>query len=144
MPSSEVQLAALPDWDIFEAKNGVLSALAAGDAPGADVNSLWCKRRDSSLWERELMLDDSDGEVWVFRRDARITRPLSRAVRRNPEGIYYLPPEIQLLYKARATRPQDQADFDRVVRHLTHDARTWLRNSLLSMDPAHEWISTLM
>jgi hypothetical protein len=140
---AEILRAALPDWDFFEAKNGVLSPLAMGDAPRADVNSLWCKPTNASQWELELMLDRSDGEVWVFRRDTRITYPLASAIRRNSEGIAYLAPEIQLLYKARATRPEDQADFEQVVPHLTQDAQTWLRESLLRIDPEHVWISRL-
>jgi len=85
----------------------------------------------------------SGPEFWVFRRDPRITRPLISAIRRNPEGIAYLAPEIQLLYKARATRAQDQADFDHVVAHLDRDARTWLRHSLMIVDPKHAWTSML-
>ena len=89
------------------------------------------------------MLDRADGDVWIFRRDGRITYPLSSAIRRNREGIAYLAPEIQLLYKARATRPEDQADFDHVVPHLTRDSQTWLRESLLRIDPEHVWIPKL-
>jgi hypothetical protein len=37
--------------------------------------------------------------------------PLAHAIRRSSEGIPYLAPEIQLLYKARDARPEDQADF---------------------------------
>jgi hypothetical protein len=140
---AKILRAALPDWDFFEAKNGVLSPLAMGDAPRADVNSLWCKRTNASQWELEVMLDRADGDVWIFRRDGRITYPLSSAIRRNREGIAYLAPEIQLLYKARATRPEDQADFDHVVPHLTRDAQTWLRESLLRIDPEHVWIPKL-
>jgi hypothetical protein len=135
--------AALPGWEFFEARDGVLSRLAVGDAPRAEVNSLWCKRANAAQWELELMLDACDGEFWVFRRDARITYPLSSAIRRNPEGIAYLAPEIQLLYKARATRAQDQADFDHVAPHLDRDARTWLRDSLMSTGPEHAWFSIL-
>jgi hypothetical protein len=89
------------------------------------------------------MLDESEGEFWVFRRDPRITYPLSSAIRRNPERIAYLAPEIQLLYKARATRAQNQTDFGHVVPHLSRDARTWLRDSRISMDLEHAWISML-
>ena len=89
------------------------------------------------------MLDRREGEFWVFRRDPRITHPLSDAIRQNPQGIAYLAPEIQLLYKARAMRAQDQADFDQVVPHLARDARAWLRESLMRTDPEHEWISML-
>jgi hypothetical protein len=50
------------------------------------------------------MLDDSDADHSVFRRNLQIRRPLKVAVRRNSEGTPYLAPEIQLLYKARASR----------------------------------------
>lgn len=138
-----IVLGALPGREVFEAKNGVLSRLAIGDASRAEVNSLWCKRANAAQWELELMIDESDGEFWVFRRDPRISYPLSNAIRRSPEGIAFLAPEIQLLYKARATRAQDQADFDHVVPHLALDARTWLLKSLRIMDPEHAWISVL-
>jgi len=136
-------VAALPGWEFFEARDGVLSRLAVGGAPRAEIKSLWCKRANATQWELELMLDESDGEFWVFRRDERITFPLSRAIRRNSERIAYLAPEIQLLYKARATRAQDQADFDHVVPHLARAARSWLRDSLMMMDPEHVWNSML-
>jgi hypothetical protein len=140
---AETVVAALPAWEFFEAREGVLSRLAEGDAPREEVNSLWCKRAEAEKWELEFMLDGSNGEFWVFRRDPRISRPLSRAIRRNPQGIAYLAPEIQLLYKARATRAKDQADFDHVVPHLAREARTWLRESLIRVDPEHVWNSVL-
>jgi hypothetical protein len=138
-----IVLAALPGWDFFEAKEGALAQLVDAHVPQPEVNSLWCKRANAVQWELELMLDQSDGEFWVFRRDAQITYPLSSAIRRNREGIAYLAPEIQLLYKARATRAQDQADFDHVIPLLPRDAQTWLRESLMRMDPKHAWISLL-
>ena len=138
-----IVVAGLLGWKFLEARDGTLSPLRVGDTPRANVNSLWCKRENATQWELELMLDRREGEFWVFRRDPRITYPLSGAIRRNPEGIAYLAPEIQLLYKARAMRAQDQADFDRVVPHLAHDARAWLRESLMRTDPEHVWISML-
>jgi hypothetical protein len=129
--------------DLFEAKDGAFTQLVEGHVPRAEVNSLWCKRVNAAQWELELMLDESDGEFWTFRRDPRITRPLSSSIRRNPEGIAYLAPEIQLLYKARATRTQDQADFDHIVPHLDRDARIWLRESLMRTEPEHAWLSAL-
>jgi hypothetical protein len=138
-----IVVAALTDWDCFEAKDGVLTPLVQSNTPRAEVNSLWCKRVNAARWELELMLDDSHGEFWAFRRNALITRPLSLAIRRNADGIPYLAPEIQLLYKARATRAEDQADFDHVVPHLDRAEKTWLQESLSCMDPEHAWISLL-
>jgi hypothetical protein len=136
-------LEALPDWEFFEAKDGELTQLVQGYAPRPDVNSLWCKRTDSSQWEFELMLDELDRDFWVFRRDRQIKRLLTIAIRRASDGIAYLAPEIQLLYKMRATRAHDQTDFDLVVPHLQSDARTWLRESLSGMNSEHPWISVL-
>jgi hypothetical protein len=136
-------MAALSGWEFFEAKNGILTQLVRGHEPRAEVNSLWCKRANATQWEVELMLDQSDGDFWVFRRDVRITRPRSLAMRRNPEGIPYLAPEIQLLYKARATRAEDQADFRQVVPYLTGDEKAWLQESLMQTAPEHAWISAL-
>ena len=76
-------IAALSGWEFFQAKDGVLSRLAIGDAPGAEVNSLWCKRVNVAQWELELMLDGCDADFWVFRRDPRIRYPRSSAIRRR-------------------------------------------------------------
>jgi len=58
-------------------------------------------------------------------------------------GIRYLAPEIQLLYKAKAYRPKDQADFERIVPRLDATARSWLRHSLEKTLPGHSWLTVL-
>jgi hypothetical protein len=135
--------ASLPAWEFFEARDGVLTPILDRHAPRPEVNSLWCRRKGILEWELELMLDDSDADHWVFRRHHQIRRPLKLAILRNSEGTSYLAPEIQLLYKARSTRAQDQADFDYVVPRLDSDARSWLRDSLAIADPGHSWLSAL-
>ena len=136
-------LAALRSWEFFEAKGGVLTRLREGEAPRADVNSLWGRPAQTTLWTLELMLDESDGDRWVFRRQTKIQQSLAMAVRHNSEGIPYLAPEIQLLYKARPIRAQDQADFDHVAPRLAPEARAWLRDALAIVDPDHHWLSAL-
>jgi hypothetical protein len=122
---------------------GVLSPLGAGAAPRADVNTLWCRPVGTTLWTMEVLLDASDQDFWVFRRQAEIRRPFTELIRRNLEGIPYLTPEVQLLYKARSMRPRDKADFEHVAPQLDSAARAWLRNSLLKTDPAHAWTPAL-
>jgi aminoglycoside-2''-adenylyltransferase len=136
-------IAALSSWEFHEAKGGVLSRLRDGHAPGVEVNSLWCRPTGATEWFLELMLDESDGNRWVFRRDHQIQRPLRTAIRHNSEGIPYLAPEIQLLYKARAMRAEDQADFDLITPRLDADACAWLRQSLAKTDPSHAWLQML-
>lgn len=133
----------LADWQFFEVKDRVLTHLPRGKSPRPEVHSLWCKRAESIQWEWELMLDQSRDDHWVFRREPSIERPLTEALGRCDVGIFYLAPEIQLLYKARATRTVDQADFDRVLALLSSDPRRWLKRSLARIDPTHPWLSAL-
>lgn len=120
----------LSAWDIYEARDGMLSRLPLGIAPGAEVNSLWCQRSGSRRWDMEVMLDASDGDFWVFRRNATIRRPIAEIVRRNRDGIPHLAPEVQLLYKARLVTRKDQADFDKTSPRLDCAARVWLSECL--------------
>src|SRR5262245_32061357 len=61
-------LTALRSWECFEAKGGVLTRLQEGVVPRADVNSLWCRPAGTTPWTLELMLDESEGDRWVYRR----------------------------------------------------------------------------
>ncbi|MGB6307083.1 MAG: hypothetical protein WBF89_04755 [Steroidobacteraceae bacterium] len=97
-------LAALSCWEVFEVTGGECTPLRTGAAPRSEVNSLWCRPKGASLWSMELMLDESDRDFWVFRRQPDIRLPLSMAIRRNSDGLPYLTPEIQLLYKAKQPR----------------------------------------
>lgn len=135
--------ACLPEWDFFEARHGALTPLLAHGEPRPEVNSLWCRRKNSAAWELELMLDEGEPERWIFRRNRQIHRPLSAAVRHNSDAMPYLAPEIQLLYKARSVRARDQTDFENAVPSLDSDARAWLRDSLAATEPGHGWLSVL-
>lgn len=136
-------LAALPDWEFVEALEGSLHPLAIGVAPRAKVNSLWGRPAGQPYWRLELMLDDADGEDWVFRRDPAIRRPLTAALRGTAEGTRYLAPEIQLLYKAKNVRPEDQADFERIAPRIDTAATKWLRGCISRLYPRHPWLPAL-
>jgi len=86
------------------------------------------------------MLDESEEEHWVFRRDRTIQRPLSLSVRRDPSRIPFLAPEIQVLYKARSVRAKHQADFDLVAPRMNRAARAWLRTAVTQLDARHPWL----
>jgi hypothetical protein len=136
-------LAALPDFEFFEALRGSLHPLAPGGVPRATVNSLWGRPAGEPCWTLELMLDDADRENWVFRRDPSIRRPLADALRGTAEGTRYLAPEIQLLYKAKDVRPEDQADFERIAPRLEAAATEWLRECISRLYPQHPWLPAL-
>ncbi|GHO61437.1 hypothetical protein KSC_003290 [Ktedonobacter sp. SOSP1-52] len=69
------------------------------------------------------MVVDTSDDQWLFRRDPRIRRPLAIVGHRTNDGIPYLAPEIQLLYKAKALRPKDEADFARILPALDGKSR---------------------
>jgi hypothetical protein len=79
----------------------------------------------------------------VCRRDETIALPYDRIIRHDTRGIPYLAPQLVLLFKAKATRPKDQADFDGVHPLLARDERTWLAAALRRIHPGHGWLERL-
>jgi hypothetical protein len=136
-------LAALADWEVFEAKNAVLTRLRAGTQPRADVFSLWCRPAQTQEWLLELMLDEVENAHWIYRRHRQIQRPLKIAIRHSSHGIPYLSPEIQLLYKSHRVRAEDHADFRQTIPKLEPSGRDWLRACLQMTDPCHPWLALL-
>jgi hypothetical protein len=133
--------AGLRGWALHAAKDGELRRLDAGEIAPPDANSVWCRAASGGPWRFELLLDSSDGSDWVFRRDAEIRLPLAELVRRAADGCPYLRPDVQLLYKAKQQRPQDEADFTAVAGRLDGDSRLWLRASLERAHPGHPWLA---
>jgi hypothetical protein len=59
------------------------------------------------------------------------------------DGVRVLAPELVLLYKSKAPRPADEADFRAARPLLDAEARAWLRAALLGASPGHPWAATL-
>jgi hypothetical protein len=133
----------LPDWEVFEACEGRLTRLLPGRSPAVQVNSLWCRRARAQAWSFELMLDEAVGVEWVFRRQREIRRPLQEIIRHTPEGMPYLAPEVQLLYKAGTLRRRDERDFENVLPYLNAPDRRWLAHALERVHPGHRWAALL-
>lgn len=91
----------------------------------------------------EVLLNERDGTDWVFRRDHRVRLPLARAVLGARAGLPVLAPEIVLLYKAKAPRPADAADFAAAHPRLDAAARDWLADALARCHPGHPWLRAL-
>lgn len=94
--------------------------------------------------EIEFLLNEAaESDRWVFRRDARITRPLAEAISRTRSGVPFLGPEIVLLFKAKNPTAKDLADFELVRPRLGSARRLWLRSALEICHPDHPWIAGL-
>ena len=134
---------ALPEWEFFEAKDGQLTELKHGALPRANVNSLWSRRRGSSVWELEVMLEQAIDDEWVYRRQPMIRRPLTTVLRHSKCGLRYLAPEVQLLYKSKQVRHRDDADLCSALPRLSKTARAWLRDALIATEPDHAWVGQI-
>lgn len=134
---------ALRGWELHAAKRGILRKLGEEGRPEAGVNSIWCRPLGTQRWWLELLLDEREGEEWVYRRNRSIRFPLSLLVAHDAEGVPFLRPEVQLLYKAKEQGEKDEADFRAVIPSLGTKARAWLREALERAHPAHEWLRVL-
>ena len=93
--------------------------------------------------ERQFLLDDAEGGVWISRRDRRLRRPLAEVTVRSKSGVPIVAPEIQLLYKAKHTGDKDEHDFRLTLPRLDAAQRAWLSDALRLVHPGHRWLGAL-
>ncbi|HSJ95924.1 MAG TPA: hypothetical protein VLC53_02560 [Myxococcota bacterium] len=91
----------------------------------------------------EILLEERSAREWVFRRNGFIRLPIERLMLETGDGIPFLRPEVQLLYKAKGARAKDDADLDSVLPTLEPSARAWLRAALVRAHPGHPWIARM-
>jgi hypothetical protein len=108
------------------------------------IHDIWCRPNATQPWTFQLMINDTHGEEWLFRRLPTIRRSVATIGDMTPEGIPCLAPEIQLLYKAKGLRPKDEADFRQTLPVLNRERRVWLRDALTQAHPHHPWLDQLI
>jgi hypothetical protein len=107
------------------------------------IHDIWCRPASTRPWALQLMIADTRDDRWLYRRVPAITRSLADVGSTTTEGIPYLAPEVQLLYKAKGLRPKDEADFARSLPALNQERRQWLRDALAETHPGHPWLHQL-
>lgn len=121
---------ALAGWQWWAADPpGTLRPWAPQETLPAGVHDIWC-RPDDRAWRIQVMLDESDGEDWVSRRNSRLRRPIAELGRVSVDGIPYLAPDVQLFYKAQQPRAKDRTDFAAALPLLSAAERAWLANAI--------------
>ncbi len=129
----------LNGFELHSVGDGEVRRLAPHDTPPADKHQNWVLDPAANAWRMDIMMESGDAQTWVFRRDPSIRAPRSRMIGTR-DGVRFLKPEGALLYKAKATRPKDEADFAVCLPGLDDAARAWLgggavaRSSEPSMD----------
>lgn len=138
--------AALEGFEIHAARDGTLSRLTSEQRDRglpAEYHGFWCRPHGAEAFALELLLNHGGDGDWIFRRNPTIRRPLEEVVHRTRDGLPYLAPEVQLLFKAKALRARDQHDFEQALPRLSAGARAWLVLALARMHPSHPWADQL-
>ena len=137
----------LRGWDLHAADPPGAGRLRPWPEPEqlpAALHDIWCRPTSTSPWVLQLMVDDTDGADWIYRRDSRIRRPVAELHGpASTSGRPVLAPEVQLLCKSRTPRPKDVEDFRQVAGALDEGRRTWLRETLTTVAPEHDWLAAL-
>ncbi|MCA2210618.1 nucleotidyltransferase domain-containing protein [Nocardia rosealba] len=134
--------AAFPEYEWDVVGDGTLWSFAAA-ADNADLHQTWLRDPFTGAYHLDVFREPHDGDIWICRRDPSITLPYRDLIRTTPTGIPYLVPEAVLLFKAKADRPKDSADFHHVLPLLTPERSTRLHNWLTRVHPGHRWLAEL-
>ena len=133
----------LSDWEFVKIAWGRWGPWLVGERLELPVHEVLAHRTGGAPADLEFLLNEAAGERWIFRRDSRITSPLSKVEMRTASGIPFFVPEIVLLYKAKRPGTKDEVDFDAATPMLEPQRRAWLRDALDTCHPGHPWIRQL-
>lgn len=120
--------------------DGEIRRLEPGDELPDEIHQSWGLDEEQQLWRLDVMLEAGDAATWTCRRSERITAPRAEIVSRTADGVPYLRPEASLLYKAKGSRPKDEADLAVCLPRLNTEATQWLRDALELAHPGHPWL----
>ncbi|GAB0107123.1 hypothetical protein JMUB6875_61150 [Nocardia sp. JMUB6875] len=128
------------EWDVVG--SGMVWAYRdAGDR--AEFHQTWLRDPATGKYHLDVFREPHDGERWICRREPSITLPYTDLIEIGRAGIPYVIPEVALLFKAKAQRPKDQQDFDRVTPLLPDHRVARLAAWLARVHPHHDWLETL-
>lgn len=126
-------------WMTVVAAAGTLAPWDGGPLEEAThQNNVWC-RRPGGPWQLDLTIGDGDEHRWTYRRDRAITRPWGEALLER-DGVRFLAPELQLLFKSKDVRPKDTLDAEVVAPLLDSGGLALLTAQLRT---GHPWLSLL-
>jgi hypothetical protein len=115
----------------------------ADDDVLAATHQTWLRDPATGNYLVDVFREPHDGDTWICRHNETIRLPYTEIIRRTDDGIPYLAPEIVLLFKAKHTRPKDEADFAATVPYLTDAQRTTLAELIARTYPGHRWLDDL-
>ena len=133
----------VPHPDGMPPNRGTIIEWREGERLALPVHQVNAYRAGESEPAFQVMLAESSGGEWIFRRNPKVRMPISAMGFHSLWGLPYLAPEIVLLFKAKHLETRDRIDFDNALPALSVDARRWLRDALAVSHPGHEWLTAL-
>jgi hypothetical protein len=136
----------LDGWLLKKAESGELSDWNEAEFLELPIFEIHCfneKPGKNELRFLEVLLNETDGAEWLFRRNVKITKPMSKLYLISNLGMKFLCPEVVLLYKSKNPRAKDEQDFDAVVEYLNIESKEWLKNALMICYSQHHWLRRL-
>lgn len=130
-------------WSMEEAMDEGFTHWRPGEFIELPVHCIWCRNKKHAPRFFEILLNESRGSEFVYRRDPRVRLDLDAAFPMSPSGVRILAPEIVLLYKAKHTTALDEADFRAVLASLGAGQKVWLGEALRTAHPGHRWLHRL-
>lgn len=128
------------DWNLSFIQHGKTYAWCRSTILELPIHELEAKKNAKKL---EILLNEADDTYWYYRRMPEIRHALHSLVLESENGLYYLAPEVVLLYKTKNTRLKDSQDFEASLEYLNDERKTWLKQSLKKVDPQHVWLEKL-
>ena len=131
-----------PAYHCWAAGSGRLGPVTAEQPELPEwADQMWVREHAWQPWLADVVTTPDEDGRWVFRRDPTVTAPLDDITWIGPDGIRYLNPEIALAYKAKHTRPKDDADLAATLPLLDDGQRDWLRDTIARLHPGHRWLT---
>jgi hypothetical protein len=131
-------------WILEHAVDGKLHPFQEEEFLMPPVHTILCRNPGTHPDFLEVLLNESEEDQFLFRRDRSIKRALNQAFVTSPSGFPILAPEIALLYKSKALSPIGRSDFQAVLPLLDVPRRQWLAQALRKLSPGHEWLNDLL
>lgn len=133
-------IAAFPgfEWDVI-ADGRILPFPAEAE----NQHQTWLRAPATGRYHLDVFREPHIGDRWACRRDPSITLPYAELIRHTREGLPYAIPEVVLLFKAKAPRDKDEADFRHVLPALDQSQRLRLSEWLSRVHPGHPWLERI-
>ncbi|WP_143833267.1 short-chain dehydrogenase [Oceanobacillus timonensis] len=133
-------------FELFLADKGILTKLSDFNTQNSISGSLWVRKKQNTSWLFEVMLTDTENNEWIYKRDNQIRRHINEIGGITDDGVPYIKPEIQLLYKGGSSviREKDYRDLERLLPVLKKSEIKWLYHSLRQQfNWKHPWLEII-